>query len=530
MAPTILDLRLRATRIAVSTLSCLLLACASGEVNNEGSFAETSSEPTGDGDGDGDMSEGPTTGTDLPGDGDGDEPSCTEVGCACDYSPDSCAPGIACVAAVCTTPVCGNGIAEHPIEQCDDGNDFEGDGCDNDCTFTTVDAIAAGSFHTCALIEGGRVRCWGLNHVGQLGYGNTNNIGDNEFPAQAGDVVLGESAEHISVGSHHACAQLSDQTLRCWGYNGHGQLGQGNLDNVGDDEFPFSVSPVPINVDVLEVVAGGSHTCARVGAGNVRCWGRASEGQLGYGNTTQLAVPLTIDLNLGNTSSLMSAGEYHNCAVLDDGNVRCWGLNDSGQLGYGNTENIGDNEVPGNVTPVPIMPQGIAAGTPVVDIALASAHSCAIFEGGDLLCWGANFYGQLGQGSTTTVGDNETLATLFPIDLGGDAIEVVLGRHHTCALLDDNTVKCWGRNLYGQLGRGDLEHIGDDELPAEIETIELGGEVTALTAGDHHTCVVVDAHEVVCWGFNDYGQLGYGDTERRGDDELPIELGPVPLF
>ena len=529
MASLTRELLLRAPRAASALTSCLLLACAAGEVNDEGNFAETSSDPTGDGDGD---PTDPTTDGDLPseGDGDGDGDTCTAEGCACDPSPGSCDAGLGCTAGVCAPAVCGNGVAEVPAEDCDDGNDFEGDGCDNDCTFTMVTAIEAGAFHTCALIEGGRVRCWGLNNLGQLGYGNTTTIGDNEDPAQPGDVVLGENTEQLVVGSYHACARLSDDTLRCWGYNGNGQLGYGNTNNVGDDEFPFSVPPVGINVDLLDVAVGGFHTCAQVVGGNVRCWGYAAEGQLGYGNTTQLAVPLTIDVNLGTATTLLAAGERHNCAALDDGKVRCWGLNANGQLGYGNTENIGDNEIPGNVVPVPILPQGIPDGTPIVDLALGAFHSCAIFEGGDVLCWGDNFFGQLGQGTTTTVGDNETLATVFPVDLGGNAVELAVGRYHTCALLDDGAVKCWGRNLYGQLGRGDITHVGDDEVPADVEVIDLPGEVTSLTAGDYHTCVVLDGHEVRCWGFNDYGQLGYADTALRGDDETPDTLEAVRLF
>jgi alpha-tubulin suppressor-like RCC1 family protein len=166
----------------------------------------------------------------------------------------------------------------------------------------------------------------------------------------------------------------------------------------------------------------------------------------------------------------------------------------------------------------------------VTQIALGAEHSCVLYESGDVLCWGDNFYGQLGQGHTTTVGDNETLATLFPIDLGGDATTLTLGKHHTCALMEDGGVKCWGRNLYGQLGRGDIDHIGDDEVPADIGTIELGGVASWITAGDYHTCAVVDGHEIRCWGFNDYGQLGYGDTALRGDDETPAEAGSINLL
>ncbi|MFO7566920.1 MAG: hypothetical protein R6X02_30025 [Enhygromyxa sp.] len=510
---------------------CLALACAGGQLDDDrdDSHFESSETATGDGDGDPSGDGDPTGDGDPAGDGDG-EPACTSIGCDCDGSLDSCDPGLACIDGVCSSATCGNGITEAPAEECDDGNDFEGDGCDNDCTFTEVLALEAGTAHTCALIEGGRVRCWGLNNTGQLGYGNTDNIGDNEPASTPGDVVFGDTVEQISARAHHTCAHLTDESVRCWGYNGAGQLGQGNLEHIGDDEFPFSVNPISVNADILEVAAGGNHTCVRVGAGSVRCWGEASSGQLGYGNVTPLTIPLTVDVNLGGVVVALSTGVDHNCAMLEDGKVRCWGRNDRGQLGYGNTDNIGDDELPSSIVPVPIVPQGIPNDAEVVDIALGHSHTCALFSTGDVLCWGDNFYGQLGQGNTTVVGDNETLATLSAIKLGGDAVALALGKHHTCALLDDGDLKCWGRNLYGQLGLGHIAHIGDDELPLDVPPIELGGEATSITAGDYHTCAVVDRHEVVCWGFNDYGQLGYGDTEQRGDDETPAELGGVSLL
>jgi len=527
------------TRVATATiLAGLTAACAGGEVTETfGTTMETGTgdgDPTMTGDGDGDSTmtgDGDGDGDPMTGDGDGDgDMGCTAQGCECDGSPGSCDEGLGCIEGSCQPASCQNGVVEPPAEDCDDGNDFEGDGCDNDCTFTEILSVEAGSHHTCALLEGGRVRCWGLNNVGQLGYGNLDNIGDNEPASDPGDVVLGVEAISLGVGATHACARLVDSTTRCWGGNATGQLGLGNNLDVGDDEFPFAVNALTFNGEIASMHPGGNHTCALVAGGSVRCWGAANFGQLGYGNTTELAIPLSVDIGLDGAAVVLAAGLHHNCAVLDDNKVRCWGRNNKGQLGYGNTTNIGDDETPSSIVPVPIQPQGIPGGTMIVDVGLGHEHSCVAYETGDVLCWGENFYGQLGQGTTTTVGDNETLATLFPIDLGGDATKLALGKHHTCALLNDGDVKCWGRNLYGQLGRGDIAHVGDDEVPADITPIDLGGEATWITAGNYHTCAVIENHEIVCWGFNDYGQLGYGDTALRGDDEVPAELGPVPLL
>lgn len=514
-------------------LSSLAFACAGGQVDDTfGTGGETMSTSSttgdGDGDGDGDTATGDGDGDTSPGDGDGE--ACTTAGCSCDGSQASCDEGLSCIDGTCQSPSCTiNGIVD-PGEQCDDNNEFEGDGCDTDCSFTLVRSVSAGANHTCAVLEGDRLRCWGLNDVGQLGYGNVDNIGDNEPAWTPGDVVLGGGVEYVNAGGNHSCAFLVDGSVRCWGSGGSGQLGQGNLDNIGDNDFPFSINPISLNSEVLSIQAGANHTCVHVASQGVRCWGVNNVGQLGYGNTNNLSIPLTIDLPLDGVVTDLAVGRNHNCALFDDNRVRCWGYNNRGQLGYGNTESIGDTETPGSVVPVPILPQGIPSDTPIVDLALGNEHSCVLYETGDVLCWGDNFYGQLGQGTTTTVGDNETLATLFPINLGADAVKLALGKFHTCALLSDDSVKCWGRNLYGQLGRGDIAHIGDDEPPADIDSIELGGTVTSLAAGDHHTCAVVDDHEVVCWGFNDYGQLGYGDTVVRGDDESPAEAGGVDLL
>ncbi len=482
----------------------------------ESESTESESESTED-----DTSEADTTVTDG---------ECSSEGCACGGAEDICDEGLSCIDGLCAALSCNHDGTVDPGEQCDDGNDDVGDGCDNDCSYTLILDIAAGGAHTCALIENGRVRCWGLNSSGQLGYNNTENIGDNEDPSFPGDVPLNAKATALSVGGTHACALLEDGTLRCWGENASGQLGYGNNEDIGDDEFPFSVNAIDIAAGILEVTTGRGHTCVRVGEGGVRCWGGNAFGQLGYSNANPLAIPLVVDVALDAMVTMLSSNGDHNCALLEGGGLRCWGRNDKGQLGYGHTENIGDDEDPDAVGTVPLMPQGVPDGTPVIDLALGEGHSCVLYEGGDVLCWGDNFYGQIGQGTTTTIGDNETLATLFPISLGGDATGLALGKHHSCATLEGGELKCWGRNLYGQLGNGNIEHIGDDELPSSIDPVVLGGTVTALTAGDYHTCVVIDSHDIFCWGFNDYGQLGYGDTQLRGDDELPPDAGPVPLL
>jgi alpha-tubulin suppressor-like RCC1 family protein len=207
--------------------------------------------------------------------------------------------------------------------------------------------ISAGFYHTCALLSGGTVRCWGYNDFGQLGYGHILAIGDNEHPSTVGTVSLGATALHLSAGAYHTCALLSTGGIRCWGANGNGQLGYGHTNHIGDNELPTAMNEVGGFTNVLQVAAGGNHTCALLSTGGIRCWGYNLNGQLGLGNTsTQLAPPSTHVGLGGMTAYHLTAGGNHTCALLHTGKVSCWGLNGNGQLGYGHTNAIGDNELP----------------------------------------------------------------------------------------------------------------------------------------------------------------------------------------
>jgi alpha-tubulin suppressor-like RCC1 family protein len=199
----------------------------------------------------------------------------------------------------------------------------------------------------CALTAGG-VRCWGFNEYGQLGYGHTNNIGDNETPASVGYVNLGGTAVQLGAGAEHTCARLEDGRVKCWGRNGDGQLGYGHDFDIGDNETPASAGYVDVGGPVLQLAAGARHTCALLSGGRVRCWGRNVDGQLGYGFGSYIGddeTPASAgDVDVGGVVVQLSAGSYHTCAQLDTGRVRCWGRNTSGELGYGHTNPIGTFE------------------------------------------------------------------------------------------------------------------------------------------------------------------------------------------
>ena len=289
-----------------------------------------------------------------------------------------------------------------------------------------VSAIATGGYHTCALLSGGGVKCWGVNLFGQLGNSSTT---DSNVPVDVSGLASGVSA--ISAGFHHTCAISSDGGVTCWGANEFGQLGNGTTAN----------SNVPINAKglatgVSAIAAGHEHTCALTWGGRVQCWGSNGSGQLGNGTTTTSSVPVDVSRLAGGVSAI-AAGSRHTCALTSGRGIRCWGMNGFGQLGNGTT--IDSN------TPVDV--SGLASG--VSAIAAGAEHACVLTLGDAVKCWGSNWAGQLGDGSLT---DSLVPGDVASLTSGVSAIAV--GYRHTCALLSGGGIKCWGEDAGGPLGNG----------------------------------------------------------------------------
>jgi cysteine-rich repeat protein len=457
-----------------------------------------------------------------------DADDCDDAGCACEVDED-CADGLDCLAGECLASVCGDGIVSGD-EQCDDGNATDADGCDNDCTYTQILAVKAGGLHTCVLIEGGRVRCWGSSGRGQLGLGNNEIIGDDELPNTVPDVSLPAPAIQISAGlGEHTCALLETGSIRCWGANESGQLGHANTQ---DTNAPGG--GVQVGATVAQVSTGAFHTCARTTSNAVRCWGLGSFGRLGYGNTATIGddeLPSSVgDVMIGGQATQLAVGGAHSCITSHLGRVRCWGRGDLGQLGYGSTANIGDVGTPATAGDASIIPMGLSPFTKVTVISTGIVHSCAAFETGDALCWGDGLQGQIGTGTTTPLGDDELPSTASALDFPGEVISISAGGAHSCALLAHGDVFCWGSNVFGQLGYGHTMMIGDDEPAAAGGPVSLGARAVQVDAGFFHTCAITEHNELRCWGNNDLGQLGLGHTNKIGDNELPIDAPPVAVF
>jgi alpha-tubulin suppressor-like RCC1 family protein/predicted thioesterase len=344
-----------------------------------------------------------------------------------------------------------------------------------------VEAIAVGGFHSCALMAGGAVKCWGGNGQGELGDDSTI---DRSTPV---DVIgLSSGVTSISAGEEHSCALLAGGGLRCWGSNLGGRIGDGST-----IDRPTPVDVVGLPGIVVAVAAGGSQTCALLGGGAVKCWGLNFDGQVGDGSTVDRTAPVDV-VGLSAGVQAIAAGTYHTCAVMLSGGAKCWGGNESGELGDGQP---GDRRIPEPVF-------GLA--NDVTAISAGDFHGCAV-AGGAVKCWGANFDGQLGDGTTT-----DSLAPVDVVGLSSGVAAVSASGLHSCALLTNGGVKCWGNNSWGQLGDG--SYVG---RTTPVVPTGMSAGVAAIAAGADHTCVLMASGAVRCWGRNDTGQVGDGTPLNR---------------
>jgi alpha-tubulin suppressor-like RCC1 family protein len=293
-------------------------------------------------------------------------------------------------------------------------------------------------------------------------------------------------AESIVSGGSHSCMVTPDEKAQCWGDNRYGQLGDGTTD---DAKTPVEVLHLS---HVVALGAGEWHTCAVMATGQVKCWGDNTQWQLGSALPRRSSKPL---LTTVGPATQIAAGRTHSCAILINGEVTCWGDNRTSQTGV--------QREPMAKPSLPVMVPGVVNA---IAVAAGDEHSCAVQQDGQLLCWGDNHFGQLGHGIV-----EHHFFPPRPVPLAGKALSVAAGRRHTCALLDDRTVQCWGNGFEGQLGDG----LNKDSLtPVRVVSPEPGvgtaplDHVTAITAGSQHTCALLENGRVYCWGSNALGQLG----------------------
>ncbi|MDP9341544.1 MAG: hypothetical protein M3Q23_05430 [Actinomycetota bacterium] len=371
-------------------------------------------------------------------------------------------------------------------------------------------AVSAGTNATCAITAVGGLKCWGDNAFGELGNpGVTDSCNIFTYDICSSVPVdvpgLTGAVASVSANTWHACAVTTGGGAKCWGWNLNGWLGNGTLTN---SSVPVDVAGLTIGVAAIST--GYDHTCALTSGGGAKCWGANSEyegpGGLGDGTSNDSLVPVDVS-GLSSGVASVSAGTGFTCALTTGGGVKCWGAEGRGQLGNG----VSNCFPCGSLTPVDV--SGLTSG--VAAISAGGNHACALTTGGGVKCWGQNYYGELGDGTTT---DSSVPVDVSSLTSGVKAISA--GPTDTCAVMTGGGVKCWGLNDYGELGDGTTT---DSDVP-----VDVSGLTTALvvSVSNFHTCVVTTDGTVECWGKHGFGELGDGTTDNcppRTCPSVPVD-------
>ena len=405
----------------------------------------------------------------------------------------------------------------------------------------TYDSVDIGRYHVCAVASDNTVRCWGWNDHLQIGNQSTS-MGEEVSSPRVVDYVgdfdtewtmVQGSGTNLSVsvatGSYHSCAIETDGSLKCWGDNDFDQLGTSVNPDL-DVSFPFPVWSLSNSseMEVKAIDAGEYHTCAIVdqtssdndwttlAIGRVACWGRNNFGQIGRDSAvgTYGTPQYVVDENFNQLQDVtaISSGRNHNCAIVD-GNAMCWGDNTWGQIGNATETGSGNVLYAVNVTTL------LHTQRDAVAIAAGLHHTCALLDNGSIGCWGNGNSNQFGDGQGP---DSEFFdARYVSLPQGRTAIALEAGDTHNCAILDDNSTWCWGDNMDGQLGDGGF----GGTIPTQVLT--SGYYFTSISAGQYNTCGISNTTKVYCWGDNYHLQVGVGSSSTL-DFFAPeqVNLGP----
>lgn len=336
--------------------------------------------------------------------------------------------------------------------------------------------IATRGDHTCGARKSGGVLCWGKNTYGQLGDGTRTDNPRAVKVAGLGDAIA------VATGLDFSCALRRGATVVCWGNDSDGQLGGGR----GGTPKAIGLRPAAVAGlrDVVQIAAGDYHACARLRDGSVRCWGSAENGQLGSDSQRVFTTPRVIADVVG--TSWLSSGGNHVCVIDQRGKTLCWGRNTEGQLGDGSSgSRVRAVEVAGLVD--------------AVEIASGANHSCARRRTGGVVCWGDNSAGQLSTGAGT---DRKRYT---PVAVAGltQVLQLAGGADSTCARMANGRVSCWGSNAEGQLGQP--RNVARRNTPAVVRNL---ADAIDVALGARHACAVRRIGDAVCWGSNEHGALG----------------------
>jgi len=367
---------------------------------------------------------------------------------------------------------------------------------------------------TCAVTSLGGVKCWGSVGLTDRPLGNGTSASGS---ATLVDVVTAPgqpllNVVEVSVGNQFACALTTAGGVKCWGRNANRQLGDGTTDDrLSAVDVVTSASDSTPLTGAVAIASGFYGACALMADGGVKCWGTNSFGQLGNGTNTHSTTPVDVVTSSTDTSplrgvtALSGSTTQTTCALMFSGGVKCWGLNDNRQLADGTTTNRN--------APVDVLAAS-GSTTPMsgaVSVASGGTHTCALISDGGVKCWGGNSEGQLGIGSTTAQS-----YPVSPTGLTSGVTAVTAGHQHTCALKTNGGVVCWGKNNYDQLGVGTGSSVARSTTAVNVRTsssnsAQLTG-VIKISAGYYHTCAVMSSGGIKCWGYNGWSQLGDGTT------------------
>ena len=370
---------------------------------------------------------------------------------------------------------------------------------DSSTAGTHTSVLATGSGHSCAILDNGSAMCWGHDNYGQLGDGgDTTNINK---PTTYVSIEDGQSITQIYAKQSRTCIVLNDNTASCWGFNEDGQAGD---DSTNRYKSPSAKVQFPDGKRVKSMGMGLKHTCAILEDDTLTCWGLDSHGALGNGNsdTSDKYTPQTITTPSDRKVVKVEPGATHTCILLDDGGVMCWGRDNLGQLGNGDTSDT-IHAPSSNVE----LPEGRAA----TDLSVGDHHSCALLDNGSIACWGQNNHGQLGDNTTT----NRPIPIYPHLPAGSLAVSVAVGPFNTCAILENSSLYCWGHNGYGRLGIGVTGGVYTTPMFVEGPT-----NIVDLSVNYDHTCGLSENGSISCWARGKYGQLGNGQWGDKNTLQL----------
>ena len=389
------------------------------------------------------------------------------------------------------------------------------------CTATPcVVSIGVGGLHSCAILDDGTIRCWGGNLLGALGSGTLVDGGGGTFtPKEVATPVAVpgiSNAKLVGGGGIYpsdfdwSCALLADKTVDCWGSDGYGTLAR------GDASIPSDTTPESVGLtNAVDLAAGQFASCAVLSNGDIACWGENGSGDVAPPQTNVIfPTPTILDAG-GAKFAHVSVGILNACALSSDGHVWCWGFDADGENGHYTDGGPQDEAVA----------QAVGLDS-AVDMAAGYEASCAVKIDGSVWCWGANIDGQLGSADGGPSYAYAPAAVSMP---AGKKFTRVVGHvEGFCALADDGTVWCWGNTSLGVAGSGTLDAgtIFPAQLDEPTQVQGLSDVVQiASTGASAHTCALIRNGAVKCWGFNLSSQLGTAPV----DGGIPFSIAPLDV-